>query len=423
MLIALKIKNFAGMNKTFSFAASTKERKFYPHLININQGKFLPVTGFPALSSETDIFFKCLHFLRQITIRTGASLTHEKISPYCSLIQNTAEFSVIFRIFGTLYLYNLNLSPYAITAESLYLCHSFNKKDPFSLQNADCIFERTPNAYPILNIHKSLHEQIQNTEQNTTVLSKFKEKEEHSAYLRSAHTWFRKELFVFEDTNFLDFMSERGIFFEGVNLLEGKRICAAEVQDFLSKDIFTYLTNPEKEFFTLHVGENAIILTKKLPDKNSLDITFSAPPELFRKFITALHAIKTEKYRVFAIANMTDSLEGFFSYLLLKIFLSDRYECYNQLFFSSTDYRLFSPKLLRTDEIYLPEKNMKTENTAEPDKTEQQFSEQSLQSQIKAKLPHPQIPETKLEDNRKHPLPPWFWIGLIGLVFLFLSAK
>lgn len=423
MLIALKIKNFADMNKTFSFAASTKERKFYPHLININQGKFLSVTGFPAISSETDIFFKCLHFLRQITIRTGASLAHENISPYCSLIQNTAEFSVVFRIFGTLYLYNLNLSPHAVTAESLYLCHSFDKKNPFSSQNANCIFERTQDAYPILNVHKSLHEQIQSTPQNATVLSKFKEKEEHSAYLRSAHTWFRKELFVFEDTNFLDFMSERGIFFEGVNLLEGKRICAAEVQDFLSKDIFAYLTNPEKEFFSVHVGENEIILSKKMQDKNSLNITFSAPPELFRKFITSLHAVKNEKYRVFAVPRITDTLDGFFSYLLLKIFLSDRYEYYNQLFFSSTDYRLFSPKLLRADEIQMPQTE---QNMPQPEDTEQTAppkTELSLQAQLKNSLPRPHISKTELEDNRKRPLPPWIFAAIALLIFFLLAIQ
>lgn len=421
MLIAIQIKNFAEMNQAFSFFADTKEKKGYSHLIKIPEGRMLSVIGFPQTAKEADTFFYALDFIRQLVIRTDASLNHPNIAKYLDMINDTAEFTVIFRFWGNIYRYRICLTKEKISEESLCIYYKFDKKNPFSFPQADWIFEREENAYPTLNMHKSLWEQIQNTPQNAAVLSLFKEKEKHNGFLNAAHNWFRKELFVFEDKSFLDFMSGRGIFYQGCELLEGQRISAEEAQKFISRDITQYLANPENAFFTVHIRENAIILHKKLPDKNTINICISVSSETFRKFILTLHAIKNEKYRVFAIPRMTDTLEGLYAYLLVKTFLSDRYEYYNQIFFSSNDYRMFSAGLLRKDEIFILQNTEQQESSIF-------LSADSPENLLKKILPPPHIPETKLEDNRNSFFPvsknkeekrllPW-WLIVFGLIFL-----
>lgn len=417
MLIALKTKNFCNLDKSFSFAADSKERAFYPHLISLKQGKFLSVQGFPLLSEEARGFFQSLFFLRQLTVRTDASLTHPNIAPCLDNISKQAEFSAVFRIFGKIYQYSLCLDKEKILTESLFCFFDFSKKNPFETVSGFLVFERKGSAFPVLNVPEHTKEILQNLAPDKTVLSLFKEKESQTEELCSAHAWFRNELFDANGIDFLDYMSERGFFNAGLEFFEGQRIPVSEVQDFLSRDILSYFSNPEKVYFTLKIRGSTIILHKKLNEKNALDVEFTVPPDDFRKFIRALDTVKKYKNRVYVLENITEKLEGILSYLFIKTFLSKREDCFSQLFFSGSDYRIFSKRILRSDEIYLPSE--KTETAPQTPK----LSEQSLKAMLKNNLPKPQKNQTEFEDKRGISLPPWFWITLIGIIFLFLTAK
>lgn len=356
MLLAFQIKNFGGLSHTFSFFANPSNDAFSDHLIRITQntfsGSFLPAAAFKLPSQMTEKFFGALSFLRQLIMADKANIKHENCIPYLPHIQNKTEFSLVFRIFGTLYLYNLSLSQHKVITESLYTNLNFNPQKPFAAENGTCIFQRAEQNFPVLNVHKDFHEYIKNTEATACVLSLFKEKNEHTADLRAGHTWFRKELFDFHEQNFLDFMAERGDAEQGMQLLNSITIRTSELLPYLSPKQLQQLAGIKNKQFTVHCSTQKIFLQTKPNTNNAVTPDFACSAEFLQKFLSCLHAFKNEKYRLFILQNITDTAKGIFSLLLLKVFLSDRHDCFNQIFFSSADDRLFTSVPLRSDELF-----------------------------------------------------------------------
>lgn len=356
MLLAFQIKNFGGLSHTFSFFADRSNDAFSDHLIKITQntfsGSFIPTAAFKLPSQAAENFFAALSFLRQLIMADSANLKHENCVPFLRHIQGQAEFSLVFRIFGTLYLYNLSLTQNKIVTESLYTNLDFNPQKPFAAEHGTCIFQRAEQNFPILNVHKDFYEYIKNTEAHACVLSLFKEKNEHTADLRAGHTWFRKELFDFHEQNFLDFMAERGNAEQGMQLLNGMTIQANELLPYLSPKQLQQFGKIKNKKFTVHCSTHKIFLQTQSDTNNAITTDFECSAEFLQKFLSCMHALKNEKYRLFILQNITDTAKGIFSLLLIKAFLTDRHDCFNQIFFSSSDDRLFTSAPLRKEELF-----------------------------------------------------------------------
>lgn len=355
MLLAFQIKNFGGLSHTFSFFADRSDGAFSDHLIKITQntfsGSFLPAAAFKLPSQMTEKFFGALSFLRQLIMADKANIKHENCIPYLPHIQNKTEFSLVFRIFGTLYLYNLSLSQNKVITESLYTNLNFNPQKPFAPESGTCIFQRTEQDFPVLNVNKDFHEYIKSTDPLACVLSLFKEKNEHTADLRAGHTWFRKELFDFHEQNFLDFMAERGNAEQGMQLLNSITIQTNELLPYLPPKQLQIAEANNKQF-TIHCSTQKIFLRAQSDTNNAVTLDFACSAEFLQKFLSCLHALTNEKYRVFVLQRITDTVQDLFSMLLIKTILTRRQDSYNQIFFSSTDARLLNSAFLRKDEFF-----------------------------------------------------------------------
>lgn len=374
MLIAFKIENFAGINEGFSFIA--ENQKSMPRQVIVRENlskklKVLPCIGFTHTEKTSNIF-KALYFIRQLVIRTNASLEHENVQKYLPLIEDTASFQIIFLSFTNYYQYCITLSKNEIISEGLYRFDNDNEdKDIFSVKNERDIFIRSGQEYEKSYYTKKLSKYDIMPEKNQTLLSLFKEDDEEFKALNEAHLWFRKTLLTMEDIDLIDYFAEKNLFEHKrvpVFALEKINCTAKEIQPFLCNVYMTaYFDDLEKTKLRIKFTENEISFNGRSKGGSPIKFTINSVNNMVIKFLTALNNIRQNmKYAVFLVEDFSEKQDALYAYLFIKSFLYGREEERSQLIFSSRNPYLLSKDIIRSDGLFFADSKLeKTQKAAE----------------------------------------------------------
>ena len=313
MIISLFIDNFANCsNKTFSFL-DRENSSFAIHTDKIQTQSLI--------SLEDNTLFLALSFLKALVTNEQKSLQTEEIQKYHAHINNIASFQLIFRIFGNNYIYNLQLSQKEIIQERFYQFDFFDTNNIGKLDQGKMIFQRIKDN--ILYGEKNMilpHDEV--------LISFYSDKKTAPIAYYQAYAYFKKELFLFMDTNFLSFMGKRGIATEGEQLLTKLSLNGATLIPF-----FSMQNNINKNSY-YHV--NCTDTTMQFIENNTLEMhgEITHYLENIQEFLATLHAMHSETYRIFGIDKINTYLTTITFFLLKEVFLLERDTKFNQLFFT-----------------------------------------------------------------------------------------
>lgn len=291
------------------FSSTRTPQKEFSSLAQNTDNDCIRLPGFsvrPVSEIENSAFFSDLSFLKE-------AITQEK--PLCG---NNADFLLVFRIFGTDYLYRLNIKNKKVDSEALFT--DLNPSDLTDTRNCRRIFSREQNTIccPLFQAPEAIAE-------NRPFLSLFSDKASSPRDLYAGNTWFKKELLIYSDSGFLRQYAEKGNVAEAMEQLE--QICL----DSEETRRFRPAADTDGAAWRAVFRENRFCLTQNGTDCFPLD----EQPENPEQYLLALSGMKNDLYRVFMLTDLWNGLPPFYAFLLVKFFSKQRAHCSNQLFYPS----------------------------------------------------------------------------------------
>lgn len=315
MIISLFIDNFAtSSNKTYFFLENIANS------VTINTDR-ISTTSFTQIFDDN--FFLALSFLQKLICIEKTNLQSPILKDYLCYLRGITTIKLTFRIFGNNYQYYIMLTDKEILKEELYQFEYFTNNN----------FTQTENGTPIFIRHKKSFFGIEKPHSllnNELLISHYQNKQTAPTPYYQTHAYFKKELLIFLNNDFINFMANRANADLGKELLYKLQITGS---DLIHNQLLHNKILPT-ELYHINIDNNAVTLINIKDQHNVITIPHHYSSHELLQFYATIHALHIETYRIFCIKDINLTLEPIFCYLLKKIFLSDRTNKYNQLFYT-----------------------------------------------------------------------------------------